>query len=38
MEEIDLPSRALTVRSQDVAHWFVQNADKASQHFEDEMR
>ena len=31
MEEIDLLSRALTVRSKDVAQWFVQSADEVSQ-------
>ena len=34
MEEIDLLSRALTVRSKDVAQWLVQSAEKVSQNLE----
>ena len=37
MEEIDLLSRALSVRSKDVAHWLVQNAGNVTQHFDSKV-
>ena len=37
MEEIDLLSRALSVRSKDVAHWLAQNAGNVTQHFDSKV-